>query len=321
MKNLSILFLFFLVYSTTYYAQSANDVKRNQNWLLGNNSGIPVYMNFNTYPLTMKYNANEPLTFSAPYAYGLMSDTLGQYLFYTSGYYVFDRTLQPLINGDTLIPPSVGTGAWAGNQATIILPYPNHQNQYYIPNIMFSNRLDLEAPDRIVSAVADFNRPDGRGQLINRGVVVHDSSTFNAGLGACRHGNGRDWWMLNNCFQYSNRYNRYLLNPTGMRYLGTQVIGQTDDGAGQIHASFSPNGTKYALMDAHFTVDSQYVTLKHLKVFDFDRCTGRLSNPQELVLPLERSWTVGIAFSPNSRFIYISLKFNWQMQFWQTVTV
>ncbi len=42
-----------------------------------------------------------------------------------------------------------------------------------------------------------------------------------------------------------------------------------------------------------------------LDIFDFDRCSGELSNPLHTSFPL--SSAMGVAFSPNSRFLYLSL--------------
>src|SRR5207247_1684286 len=44
--------------------------------------------------------------------------------------------------------------------------------------------------------------------------------------------------------------------------------------------------------------------------YDFDRCTGVLSNPINLPLPIivANSWLgMGVAISPNNRFLYVSL--------------
>ena len=264
-------------------------------------------MDFTIYPYNMIYK-NEPPTFYAPYASALINHTNGKYLFYTNGGYAYDSTRQKLINGDTLIPNHIGNGGWAAYQGTMILPYPNHPNQYYIPSETISNRLDLEGPDRIAAAIAYFNRPDGRGQLINRSIIVHDTGYIGNGLAACRHANGRDWWLLNNHFKYSNRFYRYLLDPNGMKLMGTQNTGTAESmvPVGNYHASFSANGSKYAIMDVHLLIDTAYHWHKHLKVFDFDRCTGLLSNAIQIDLPLDASWNAGLAFSPNSRFIYLS---------------
>ena len=64
------------------------------------------------------------------------------------------------------------------------------------------------------------------------------------------------------------------------------------DGGGNI--AFSPDGSKFARMDIEFGV----------QLFDFDRCTGLLSNYRKQRFPARISPGSGAAFSPNGRFLY-----------------
>ena len=63
--------------------------------------------------------------------------------------------------------------------------------------------------------------------------------------------------------------------------------------------AFSPDGSKFA----HFSI------IEGLNIYDFNRCSGQLSNPVYIPMNI---WAAsywlgnGVAFSPNSRFLYLS---------------
>jgi DNA-binding beta-propeller fold protein YncE len=115
---------------------------------------------------------------------------------------------------------------------------------------------------------------------------------------ACRHANGRDWWVLipvaNKPFIYS-----VLLNPDGVTMADTmEVAYEMQNGLGQ--AKFSPDGR-------HF-IRYNKVTLgqeDYLDIFDFDRCTGKISNHRQTNIDSDAN-AGGVAISPSSQFLYVS---------------
>lgn len=72
--------------------------------------------------------------------------------------------------------------------------------------------------------------------------------------------------------------------------------GNTLDGVGQ--ANFSPNGRFYATTTSVSTSEGNF-----LDIYDFDRCSGNLSNHQTLAISNEGAGS-GIAFSPDSKLLY-----------------
>ncbi|MBK8558289.1 MAG: PKD domain-containing protein [Lewinellaceae bacterium] len=88
-----------------------------------------------------------------------------------------------------------------------------------------------------------------------------------------------------------------LLSPSGVsvkeQYIGTPSW----SGAGG-EIVFSPDGTKMARANPR----------DDLRIFDFDRCTGTLSNP--IFIPIintaDNNISGGAAFSANSRFLYVA---------------
>ncbi|MCB0636537.1 MAG: hypothetical protein KDC54_07950, partial [Lewinella sp.] len=128
-------------------------------------------------------------------------------------------------------------------------------------------------------------------------VILED--TIDAGkLTAVRHGNGRDWWLVIQEWDKAFIY-RYLIAQDTIEAYPPQAIGEaTPTGLGQ--AKFSPDGTHYARLNIVSLGGDQYID-----IFNFDRCTGEFSNPIQFTYR-DTALMGGLAFSPNSRFLYVS---------------
>ncbi len=78
-----------------------------------------------------------------------------------------------------------------------------------------------------------------------------------------------------------------------------------DSNPGQ--AVFTPDGSKYIIFNAY----------NKCLIYDFDRTTGNLSNLQR-VNPQDSGIFVGVAVSPNSRFAYLTAKYDlYQVDLWE----
>ncbi len=118
-------------------------------------------------------------------------------------------------------------------------------------------------------------------------------------LTACKHANGKDWWVLTREF-YGDVFYRFLTTQNGVLGPWEQHIGPDNytDNCVNSQSVFSPDGKTY--------VFSGYGALVY--VFDFDRCTGELSN--ERWISTGATWgAMGVAISPNNRYLYISAQF------------
>jgi PKD repeat protein len=128
--------------------------------------------------------------------------------------------------------------------------------------------------------------------------VIPDSLSTGE-LTACRHANGRDWWVLvavsNKPFIYS-----VLLSPDGVTVTDTiEVAYNLEDGLGQ--SVFSPNGKHFIRVNL---VGGPNVA-DFLDVFDFDRSTGQLSNHRQTTIG-DNAGSGGAAVSQSSQFLYVS---------------
>ena len=124
---------------------------------------------------------------------------------------------------------------------------------------------DIYGEDLFYSEIRKIDNEQGE-VILRKELILHD--TLGAGkLSACKHANGRDWWIIVPEWN-SNRYYRYLLTPEGIDTVGMQEVGEpTINGLGQ--ALFSPDGTKHVRFSGLSIELGEWIS-----IYDFDRCTG-----------------------------------------------
>ncbi|MCB0703952.1 MAG: T9SS type A sorting domain-containing protein [Saprospiraceae bacterium] len=229
-----------------------------------------------------------------------ISNEYGQLLFYTNGCEIRGADYQLIENGDSLNPGFQTdlqcSGGNIGPQGSLFLPAPSYQDLYYLIHLNF----DWIPPHYSVGHWLYYSLVDqsiGTGKVLDKNHLLLQD-TFTVGLiTACKHANGRDWWIVIPEMA-SNKLYRFLLDPRGIQGPWEQRIGtvdQDDSHTGQV--VFSPDGRYYARMDDY----------NKLHIYDFDRCTGLFSNPRFVDIP-DSGLTYGVpssvAFSPNSQLLY-----------------
>lgn len=284
----SILFfeiLFLLLYCETSQAQYRNSI-----WCFGDSAGIDFTIPSSPQPY-----------FSAMRSRGTavsISDTLGQLLFYahtgdTSNAVNFQGNVknklhQMMENGDSIIGIS-----WY--QEMVIVPFPSDVTKYYL----FTQ--DVSVNYGIYYSIIDISLNNGLGKIISKNQVLLNAVRMADCITTIKHGNGRDWWMYSRSgdgFLTSNPFYTYIISPSGILLDTLQNIGPLT-GGGFIEFRWNKQGTKLA-----------YVNYSGLiQVFDYDRCSGLLSNP--ITLDTMRPTTplpnyVACEFSANGRFLYVS---------------
>jgi hypothetical protein len=225
-----------------------------------------------------------------------ITDSVGNLLFSTNGAYIANATGDTMLNGGGLSPSwytSIYPDGLNLSQACMILPKPDAPGLYYL----FHGTLD-DAPNSnalfLYLTTIDMALDGGLGGVVSKNQVLI-ADTLNTGkITAVRHANGRDWWVF--CHKLNtDTYYRLLVTPNGVSLDGTQAIGEIRPrDVGQV--CFSPDGSKFAYY---------YGANTDLEVFDFDRCTGLLSNPVHITID-DSNFAGGVAFSPNSRYLYVS---------------
>jgi len=230
-----------------------------------------------------------------------MCDTSGNMLFYTNGVHIYDSTLQVMQYGQFITP-----GYSAGNCFTdgvLSLPMPKHDSLYYVFTLSSDTPCVMLGTQYIYYSVININLNNGKGAVISKSNLLFSNDLLSTGhIKACRHGNGKDWWLLIKNFN-GNKFYRFLLDSSGVHSFQPQTIGTPFLAGTSWQAAFSSKGNKYAIVTGYGTFDHDTTALN---IFNFDRCTGLLSNP--IQYPAFRVDTFlnlfGICFSPNEQLMY-----------------
>ncbi|MBE2209881.1 MAG: PKD domain-containing protein [Saprospiraceae bacterium] len=312
MKSVIMVLLFVVGSQAISFSQQVlQREKRDHIWLFGfGNSSLPppgfgnTTVSFNYSP-PLAIEDDHPMNFEA--ANASMCNAEGELLFYSNGVYIANHLHQPMENGMGLSPTPF-TAQWANNgiiypQAVLALPQTG--NRYLLLHSPIDRRSTpnehgelLFCAEQLYSTI-DMSGNEGLGVVVEKNmVIIPDTIDRHGKLTAVRHANGRDWWVIIPAY-YSNRYYRLLITPDTILNLGLQAVGDTiPSGLGQ--AVFSPDGTKYARLNLYQLGGDQYIDL-----YDFDRCSGLLSNPRHFTYR-DTAILGGVAFSENSRFLYVS---------------
>jgi len=233
-----------------------------------------------------------------------MCDKNGDLQFYTNGLSIMSKDHDTLYNSTNFNPSPradyVGLQDLSIPQCILSLPQPGHDSLYYLTH------LNYESYDPALTSLSvgwrystiDMREQDGKGAMIDKGITLTSDTMMYSTMQAAPHCNGTDWWIV--CAKaYSDLYYRALLTEEGIELIDSFSIGIVLSDYINGQSVFSPDGNKYCL------VNSQN---NKVYLWDFDRCTGTLHNPQVIDYELQDDTDIvyGCAFSPNSRFIYLS---------------
>jgi hypothetical protein len=245
-------------------------------------------------------------------------DADGNLLFYSNGDAVFDRRDSVMSNGDSIsyswwwdfwLYPAITNAPQVGltiPQGMLALPKPRDSTKVYLCHYInnesdFPNGYGDVPCDSSFYSIIDLLGNNGYGQVITKNILLTGDTLAASSFSAVKHGNGTDWWILHPYWQGSNCIYEFLATETGIDLYAKQCLGpiRTKDGALGT-SCFSPNGDKYFWVNA---VDG-------IRMFDFDRCTGILSNPSVIPFPFSSfadsvTLIAGVAVSPSGRYLYI----------------
>ena len=273
-------------------------------WMIGQGStDFPLFtiskIDFHNYPPLMETVLQD---FNFDVVSSIGSTLEGELQCYSNGVDIQNHQHDIIENGMELLDYIFYPAGVTIPQGSLILPIPTKANQYFFLTTEYL-RVPYQGSwagsvNPILTSTIDMNANNGLGKVIERNTVLNNDTLSGGQIVATRHANGRDWWFLASKTR-TNRYYRYLLSPNGVIEQAPQEEGlPMNDDLGQ--AVFSPDGKAYARYNEDF-----FTKQSHIDIYDFDRCTGLLSNHKRHSLNI----TVpgGIAFSPNSRYLYVSL--------------
>jgi PKD domain/Secretion system C-terminal sorting domain len=227
------------------------------------------------------------------------SDSSGRLLFQTAGCFIADSNGDTITNGDEI---GFGTsqyetfcgliGTYSVWQYGFFLQTPAVANRYYF---FYSAGENVINQIRYATIESDS---DSTYAVIEKNQNLIQDSILIGGLMANKHANGRDWWIIA-MKEKTNRIYTFLLDPTGITSYGYQEVGVPLMKARHNEMVFSPDG---GLLTQANPADD-------LRLWDFDRCTGLLSNPRHYPHLDTADLSTGIisgglAISQDGRYLY-----------------
>lgn len=226
------------------------------------------------------WNTGDPIITknTSPYSFeatmAAVNDSEGNLLFYTNGCMIANANHDIIPGGDGLNPGVIHNEVcqevgYIAEQGTVFLQLPGATSTWVLIHMGISR--DTLIPARYGPLYYTLvQKNNGTYSVISKNNILLDG--YLERITCLRHGNGRDWWILIPEMG-TNTYHSFLLQPNGIKKVNTQSIGPSISiqagrtGFGQ--SAFSPDGRFYGRYNRRFGPI----------FFDFDRCTGLLSNP------------------------------------------
>lgn len=312
----SYLFFVFLFYSSALTAQNEH-LKHDYIWLTGYSSN-PDQLEFGGTIIDFNHNPVDPYYEYRDLDFDISNTTMcnenGELIFSCNNYIIANRFNEVMENGTAL---NAGNNVVQDRirQAVLALPSPGSDSTYILLHQQTSYDGDLDGNvvailtlnKTVIDMSYDSDSSIGYlGKVIEKNIpVIQDTVTFGR-LTATRHANGRDWWILQQEYG-TNKFYTFLLNNHGLIEQQPQYIGENQlyntTGIGQ--AVFSPDGSKYLLINSW---DLNFPA--HMDFFDFDRCTGLLSNFERMEFNVNER-PRGVAVAANSELGYLATNQNY----------
>jgi len=217
--------------------------------------------------------------------FDVLNDTL---MFYTTGICTYDQMNAQVNPTFPILYPTLSCDSisLSGGMHNLILPSVSDSMSMHI--IAFGNNLtsgnDLEISWSKLTYNGLYFEPKWETIMTNLGVFI-------CGFPAVvRHGNGRDYWILFHWYApIANTFKTILFSDSAIVQTFTQNVGPN---IVNNEMKFNHTGNKLAVCGA----PPSYPCI----LFDFDRCTGLLSNPDTINV----RGLGGLEFSPNDSLLY-----------------
>lgn len=236
-------------------------------------------------------------------------DKNGDLQFYTNGFQIRNRHDSIIANGTGLNPGQITDifnspgNSYPALHGSMVIPKPNSDSVYYLFHCgMEYGTQDGSYAKYLYYTTVDMRAENGKGGIIEKNQILCEDTLIATGMNACKHANGRDWWITIQEAR-SNCYYTYLLTPYGIDSLAKQCIGDTIHiPAGIGMSSFTPDGSMYLWTNPY----------ELLNTLEFDRCNGTFGKHRRYqVMDSFQQATgditvQGLAVSPSSKYLYVA---------------
>ncbi|MFM2191616.1 MAG: hypothetical protein RLZZ118_573 [Bacteroidota bacterium] len=316
MNSRKILLIIVIVHYSLFIANCTKaQGKYNYNWVTGGTFNYII--NFDsTIARTKKFDTiNHYLGFRG--SHSCINDSTGKLIFMCNGAKLVNKYGRVLENGDTLINKNhfnyFGNGAIYQSQGSVIvLPFDSQIYKVFTPTVSDSLWSNIAEYDILYMHKVDMKANNDSGRVIEKKTIISDTNLLaRVGMTACRHANGKDWWLVKQGGLANNIYTFFVSKDSiaaPLKQVFSSPIYNYADRSGQL--CFNTQATKIA------NVQEQP---NEVFVADFNRCDGQITNPKIYNIPallidsavsdtaLERL-PRGLCFSPNGQYLYVIMR-------------
>jgi hypothetical protein len=171
----------------------------NHQWLLGDQwlltaSKCRMTIDSTSYVLQ---NENRKMAFNT--TEGNICDNNGNFIMSSNGVWIANANNDTMLNGAGLNPgpfasSSLNSHGLMIDGGNIILPYPGDTSKYILFHQTATDYNDPTSTE-LFSSIVDMTLDSGLGGVIQKNTSIFQDS-ISWGITACRHANGRDWWVV-----------------------------------------------------------------------------------------------------------------------------
>lgn len=290
---------------------SLNAQKEQNNWFFGEGAGL-TWNKTATMAATGVFGTGNATLSGLPTSLGVtpintyegcfsLSDVDGNLLFFSDGMTIWDKNMNPMVNGGEL------TGNSSSAQSGIIIPYPSSSSRY------IAVTLGERMANNLSYSIVNMSLGGGLGavEAANKNVLLTShKGLLGETVTAVRHSNRDDFWIV------------ALGRPeagTTTSYLNVWKVSSTTGVQTSCHSTFTiPNagGTADAANGyIKFTSDGKHFVTsnfgsRYFLFGDFDPSTGKVLNVKiraNAYFPTAiRGGAYGVEFSPNGKYLYLT---------------
>ncbi len=231
-----------------------------------------------------------------------ISDSLGNLLFYTDGFKVFDRNHQLMQNGKDI---GLDSTCWGSStQSALIVKQPLQDSIYYI---FTTDCAENYLANGFCFSIVNMKLNNGNGK-----VVLKKQKLLNKvceKLAAVRQANGSDVWILvhewgnDKFYSYSLTSAGLIITPiisiTGRIQLPTDTMHA--ESASRGYMKFSPQGDKIVVL----STSDKHPFVSYPEIFSFNNTTGTVLYLYKINTQDSTNYYGG-SFSPSGNLLYLS---------------
>ncbi len=318
MSKLLLVLAFLLNASVILYAQGERNV-----WAFGENAGI----DFNSGTAVPIRTGISQLEGSAS-----ICDASGQLLMYSDGDTIYNRNHVPMPNGAALAPYNRSNAyrhtTYTTSQASVIVPHPGNRNLYYVFSLEGAT---IYTFGRLNYSIVDMSLDGGLGDVVPGQKAIQIDTSLHEKMTVVAGCNNNIWLIVHGeveNYYLKNRYKSYEITASGLNLVPVRSDISSIYGTYNEYGiyndliyfiggiKFSHDRTKMAAaLYTWFRLEPSVIEL-----YDFDPCSGVISNPLMIAHDTFYNDTVGnryynVCFSPDDSKLYAGCNYTGIYQF------